>query len=98
MGNVVIEFVKYVPIVKWRPMHGDMVHFNGWINRWIGVVSNVVGSEVNVIRAGTPVELFTYGTKEQNDNTVVLDSESMKRARAKYSVQRCENGQNIWFV
>jgi len=93
-----IDLINYNPIKKWRPMHGDMLHFNGWFTRWIGVVAGASGNSLKVIRAGTVAELCNYGSKAQEKNTINLDVEEILSSNAKYSVNRVENNVSIWYL
>lgn len=94
-----MDLIQYSVLNKWKPQHGDVIIFSGWFTRWVGVVNRVSGTEVSIITAGTITELCSYGTKDQEDNTMSLDSEKIKRSRSKYNIlQNVAKGSNVWYV
>lgn len=93
-----IELLNHAPIQKWRPMHGDIIHFTGWFTRWIGVVTGVSNGVLSIIRAGTITELANFGTKAQNKNTIQIDVEDVIQSRSKYEINRVENNVNVWYL
>jgi len=95
---VQLELAVYKPIIKWTPQISDVVFFYGWFNRWIGVINGIKGNEVTVIRAGSPIELFSYNDLKMAKNTVVLDVNYIQRSSSKYSIQRVEQNVSVWYI
>lgn len=93
-----IELLNHTSIQKWKPMHGDIVHFTGWFTRWTGIVIGVSNGVISIIRAGTMTELCSLGSKAQTKNTIHIDVEDMIKSRSKYEINRVENNVNIWYL
>lgn len=93
-----IDLISHGPIQKWRPMHGDIIHYTGWFTRWVGIIIGISNGGLNIIRAGTMTELCGYSQKEQDQNTISLSVEEITRTRAKYAVNRVENNVNTWYL
>ena len=75
------ELAKYRPLSKWTPAVGDFILFNGWINRWCGVIGIIQSNYVEIITEGTPFLLFTLLPEQQEANKKKISIAKIKLSR-----------------
>ena len=85
----------------WRPKHRDVIHWNGWLKKWVGIISGINNkdSTISVVTAGLPVLLADYSQQEAEKNTKNLKiKDIINSGGGVYSVHRIEDGVDVWYV
>lgn len=60
-----VDLLVYGDLSSWAPQVGDVIHKDGLINRWVGVVTEVKGTSLTIRKAGSPRSLCTGDFKEE---------------------------------
>ncbi len=60
-----IDLLAYGDLAVWSPQVGDVIHKDGIFNRWVGVVTDVKGTNLIIRKAGSPRSLCTGDFKEE---------------------------------
>lgn len=77
-----VDLAHFRSFAKYRPKVGDFIIWHGWFRkRWYGVVSNINGDELLVIKENLPKLLFTLSPSEFKSNTIMVSLTNIQTSR-----------------
>jgi len=90
-----LELACWKDLIKYKPKVGDFIIWHGWMHRWYGVISEVNGDVIIVIKENLPKLLFTMPPSDYQKNSVQLSVTKIKFSRGgEYHL--LQNG--VWYV
>ena len=96
-----IDLMQTKPLPMWVPRHRDVIHWNGWMRKWVGIINGVNNKDntVLVVVAGLPVLLADYSQSEIEKNTKIIKVRDITSSSGgAYSVHRVESGVDVWYI
>ena len=86
---------KYNSIGRWSPQVGDFIIWHGWVRRWYGVITDIEGDTLYVIKDGLPKLLFTMPQMDHKKNTVIISAMKVRTSGGgEYHILQ----DGVWFV
>lgn len=90
---------KFRPIAEYSPTHGDLIIISNWFSVKFGLVLGTIDGNVTVVCAGHPRVLFTMGESQQAKNITTIKLSALRENNwARYSIQKHEKQEPIWYV
>ena len=87
---------QFRPLAGWTPQDGDFIIWHGWImGRWYGVVNQIEGDKLYVIKESLPKLLFTMAESDYEENTIHLSAGRIRQSvGGEYHILQS----GVWFI
>ena len=93
LGN--IDLARWRDLATYNAKVGDFIIWHGWWNRWYGVVSEINGDELVIIKENLPKLLFTMPQADHQKNSVKISLTRIRSSRAgEYHILQ----DGIWYI
>lgn len=91
-----VELAKYANLNRYVPKIGDFVVWHGWMwGHWFGVVSEISGGNIVIIRSGLPKLLFTTPESDRSKLTTKISIDKIRRSHGgEYTILQ----EGVWFI
>jgi len=90
---------NYKPISEWRPSHGDLVIWHGWLTHWYGTIVDIVDDVIHVARAGLPLLLMQLSGSKLKKSIKEIDIDDIIGCKpGEYAVLQFRVKDIIWYV
>lgn len=78
---VPVELARFNDLGRYVPKVGDFVMWHGWLSRWYGLVSEISGDELIIVKDGLPKLLFIMPESERIKNSVTISLTKIRTSR-----------------
>jgi hypothetical protein len=75
------EIARYRSLGVWTPKVGDFIIWHGFFKRWYGIIHDVSGDRLMIIREHLPKLLFSLPSSEYKTNSIELSSGIIRSSR-----------------
>lgn len=90
-----VEIARFRSLNVWVPKVGDFIIWHGYFKRWYGVIHDISGDRLMVVREHLPKLLFSLSPGEYKVNSIELSSGVIRTSRGgEYAILQ----DGVWYI